>query len=421
MKNRVWSDVKFVEAEGFRDGTQGVSPAAALEEINAQFKQRQEQENYNCTEFIKTLEARVSHLGQSKADAERHWSDLEYATGGMPPRITLPLCAVVCSALAVVGEAGLLAPVMDGLGIAERSLQYLMAAVLVITCSGLVEITKRQFRHPDTAAGGQREERRNDAGGAAMKCFFIALTLLTLAFVSFLGWWRAEEMIFAASEQGGAWREFLSQNPTLTRVLVTLLTTGLPVFVALAFEWGLEGLRLSWEWRKTRHAFRRYSKRLDKIRKALEAETEKKESRLRLLGEMREEWRQVYVQNHELGQKVGARRLPLWRAVLKIVTVALLLLTACLLLDPWLEGYIASVISRGVIYACAVLGLGGVYAASAIKAWDRPTPRQLYENRATLWRDPKGTEYRAEVGVGAPGNNGAGRPAGAGEHSLSLR
>lgn len=421
MKNRVWSDVKVIEVEGFRDGTQGVSPVAALEEINAQFKQRQEQENYDSAERIKTLEARVSHLGQSKADAERHWSDLEYSTGGMPPHIALPLCAVVCSALAVAGEAGLLAPVMDGLGIAEPSLQYLMAAVLVITCSGLIEITKRQFRQPDTAASGQREERRNDGGRATKKCFFIALTLLTLAFVSFLGWWRAEEMIFAASEQGGAWREFLSQNPMLTRVLVTLLTTGLPVFVALAFEWGLEGLRLSWEWRKTRRAFYRYSKRLDTIRKALEAETEKKESRLRLLGEMREEWRQVYVQNHELGRKVGAHQLPLWRAVLKIVTVTLLLLTACLLLDPWLEDYIASVLSRGVIYACAVLGLGGMYAAGAIKAWDRPTPRQLYENRATLWHHSKGTDYRTEVGVSTPGNNGAGRPTGAGERTLSLK
>lgn len=246
MKNRVWSDVKVVEAEGFRDGTQGVSPVAALEEINAQFKQRQEQENYDSAERIKTLEGRVSHLGQSKEDAERHWSDLEYSTGGMPPHIALPLCAVVCSALAVAGEAGLLAPVMDGLGIAEPSLQYLMAAVLVITCSGLIEITKRQFRQPDTAASGQREERRNDGGSATKMCFFIALTLLTLAFVSFLGWWRAEEMIFAASEQGGAWREFLSQNSTLTRVLVRIRRSsaragGSAYIFSIMVYWAIKG------------------------------------------------------------------------------------------------------------------------------------------------------------------------------------
>jgi hypothetical protein len=418
MKRFKPSEVKLVEAEGFRDGTQGVSPEPALKELDAQFAQWQEQEQHDTTQRIKTLEGCVEQLERRKTDAERHWTDLEYETGGMPPGIALALCAVVFSALAVLGEASLLAPVMDGLGIAEPLWQYIMAAVIVITCSGLIEITKRQFQQPPAEI---EAAQRPGAGALVKKCFLVALTVLTLLFVSLLGWWRAEEMIFAAAEQGGAWHAFLSQNPTLTRVLITLLTTGLPVFVALAFEWGLGGLRLAWEWRKTRRAYRRYSKALDQTQKRLEAEVEKRDARVKALAKRREEWHQTYLQNHELGRKVGARRLPLWRVLLKIAALALLLTVICLLLEPLMAGYIASGLMRGLLYTCVVTGLGGFYASRVIKAWDRPTPRQLYEQRATVWHAEVSAASTQPAGSGATPQNGARQVNGAGECALLLK
>src|SRR5437588_9014759 len=118
MKNISQKETRMIEAEGFRDGTQGVNPMPAQEEINAFFARQKEQENHDATERIKTLEGRVEQLGQRKLDAERHCADVEIQTGGMPPQIVLPICAVLLSALVVIGESIFLSPVMDGFGIA---------------------------------------------------------------------------------------------------------------------------------------------------------------------------------------------------------------------------------------------------------------------------------------------------------------
>ena len=390
MKKLDRKETRTIEAEGFRAGTQGVSPGPALEEISALVARQKEQENHDATERIKTLEGRVEQLSQRKLDAERHWADLEILTGGMPPQIVLPLCAVLLSALVVIGESIFLAPVMDGFGIADPMWQHLLAAVIVITCSGLIEITKREWLqtrpHKDAVKAAGRQEEPTKPAHLGRRVFFGFMALLALLLVSILGWWRAEEMMFAASAQSGEWQAFLGQNATLTRCVVVLLTTGLPVFVALAFEWGLDGLRLAWEWRKSRRVYRQTSTALEQTRKALEGESEKKESRQKALDELREEWKQAYLQNHELGQKVGARQLPLWRVVLKIGAVVFVVITLCLLSDPLLSGYINSDLARILLYACLTVGLGSFYAVYAIKAWDRPTARQLYKQKATLWR-----------------------------------
>jgi hypothetical protein len=228
-------------------------------------------------------------------------------------------------------------------------------------------------------------------------------------------------MMFAASAQSGEWQQFLSQNATLTRCVVVLLTTGLPIFVALAFEWGLDSLRLAWEWRKSRREFRTTSASLEKTRKALEGEFEKKECRQKALDELREEWKQAYLQNHELGQRVGARRLPLWRVILKIGAVVFVIIAVCLLADTLVSSYVLSDLTRILLYACLTVGLGGLYAAHAIKAWDRPTARQLYKQQATLWRSegghtlpPSSREFKTSYSSGnggqpLPESAGAGR------------
>jgi len=165
-----------------------------------------------------------------------------------------------------------------------------------------------------------------------------------------------------------------------------LLTTALPVFVALTFEWGLNGLHLAWEWRKSRATYQRVGKQLDQTQKALEHEVDTKDSRKLSLQQMCEEWKQAYLQNHELGRKTGAWKLPLWRVVLKIGAVALLVLTLCLVLDPIIGQYILSDAMRWLLYACLTLGVGVLYASHAIKAWDRPTTEQLFAQKATIFR-----------------------------------
>jgi hypothetical protein len=415
-------DARLIEAEGFRDGTQKVDAAITVKEIEAQFGRRQEQEDEAATDRIKSLEAQVETLQRRKEDAERHWADMEFRTEAMPPQFVLPACAVAFAGAAVVGEAVFLAPVMDGFGIADLTLQMIFAGVIVITTSGLFEITKKIYGKNATEAenSDDRDEHESKSKSRPLGgvIFFALLTTLAFALVFILGWWRAEEMIYAASVQTGAWKDFLTNNPTLTRVVVVLLTTALPVFVALAFEWGLNGLHLAWEWRKSRAVYKRVGKNLDHTQKRLEKEIETKDARKRALGQMREEWKQAYLQNHELGQKTGAWKLPLWWVVLKISAVPLLVLVFCLLVNPVLAQYIVSDATRWLLYACLTLGVGVLYATHAIKFRERPSPKQLYDHKATIFRsDSEPAETKAVVATRPSAVEGNGFTQG--EHQVS--
>lgn len=390
--------MKQVEEQAFRDGSQSVNPDAALNELDAVFGRRREQENHDATERIKPLEARIARFTHRREELEIHWLDVKDLTGGLPPQVILPLVAVTAASVVLFGEAIFLAPVMDGFGIANPIWQMVFAGVLVIVCSGLIHISKKNA--PAIAASHVHDrngEAEPKSGGHGWLKFmgFGLLALFSLCLVSMLGWWRAEEMIFAASAQAGSWKEFLGNNPMLTRLVVVLLTTALPVFVAVAVDWGLDALRLAWDWRKTSWGLRRTTKNFENARKALEAELEKKDARLNALDQQGKEWQNAYLQKHELGGRIGARQLPLARIVVKIAAVALLVLVSCLLLDPWLSGYIESDSKRYLLYFCALLGIGGLYAHYALNSWDRPTARILYRNKGVIFRNDDVTRREA--------------------------
>ncbi len=382
-----------IEAEGFQAGTQGVEPEAQLKEIESGFARLKERVKQEATDRIKQLEAAIQTLKGRLQDAEERWSDFQIQTDGMPPAIVLPLCAVSVALLVVTGEGFFLAPVMDALGIADRTAQMLFASVIVMVTSGLVKITKRQLlshttEYPEHEAPRDTTPRRGGFGRYLKAALLIFLTLISLTFVFFLGWWRAEQMIFAASLQHtGAWKQFMADNPGLTRAVVVLLTTGLPIFVAIVFDWGLDGLRLAWEWRKARHQVRRFGKLLNSTEKKLESENEARDSKLAELDKTCDEWKSGYEHHHAMGKQIGAWKAPLWRVILKIAAVVFILAALCFLLDPLISAYIVSEAARLFIYALVTFGFGGLYAAHAIKAWDRPNAKQLLKQRATIWRE----------------------------------
>lgn len=394
---------RHVEAEGFQAGTQGVEPDAQLKEIDSGFARLKERVRQEGTNRIKQLEATIETLKRRLQDAEERWADLQIQTDGMAPAIVLPLLAVVIAQLVVIGEAIFLAPVMDALGIADPTAQMIFAGVIVMVTSGLVKITKRQLlSHAEQSRSHQDEpdelaqRRKIGFGGylkAALLCF---LTVVSMTFVFFLGWWRAEQMIFAASLQhGGAWKQFMANNPGLTRAVVVLLTTGLPIFVAIVFDWGLDGMRLAWEWRKAQFQNHRFARRLNAAQKQLEAENETRDSRLTELDKTCDEWKGGYEHHHALGRQIGAWKTPLWRVILKIAAVLFVIAAICFLLDPYISNYIASDSARLFIYALVTFGLGGLYAAHAVKVWDRPSAKQLFKQRATIWRETPTTVFPA--------------------------
>ncbi len=380
--------IRSVEAEGFYHGTQETAPGAMQAELDAYFNGSQEKVQENAITPLKLLEARVETLKRHSISAEDHWQTLETETKGMPPEITMPLLAIILASLAIGGEAVLLAPVMDGFGIGERLWQFFTACVLVLVSSGLLELSIRQMRpteenNPDENKTAKLQEMRERYNKAAL-VLTILLTTFAFTFVFVLGWWRAEEMIYASGLVQGAWGSFLGQNQMLTRVCVILLTLGLPTFAAIAFDWGFAHLRYAWEWRKAKRAFWKLSTQLDVTEKKLEGDIEKRDRQIAALEEQKKEWTNAYLENHEVGRIVGAQRQPLWQILVKVAAVTLLVITGCFVLDPLIIGFVTS--GRLLIYLLITLALTGIYAYYALNAWDRPKPLQLYKQRAIKWR-----------------------------------
>src|SRR5262249_38599127 len=152
---------------------------------------------------------------------------------------------------------------------------------------------------------------------------FTLLALLAFCAISVLGWWRAQELIFAGKVNSDDLGTFLSQNPMLTRICVTLLTVGLPVFAALAFEWGAGRLTAAWSWHRGRQRFLRCSQQQDKARTNLHALVEAADCQIARLEHERKEATQTYLQNYDLGRLVGAHRPHALPLVAKVVAVPL--------------------------------------------------------------------------------------------------
>lgn len=382
----------LVEAEGFRDGSQSVSREAALAKLSAQFAQKQQLLGCEGVDQIKSLEAQTDTLRQQREIAQHLWQELHAATGSLPPQIGLPLVGVILSGLAVGGETVLLAPVMDGFGIPDPFWQGFTALTLVSISSGLLELSSHQIRHlltvPQSLQNDGRHGEPQRLRYALLKASITALlTCFALMLLVVLGRWRAEEMIFAATLQFGSLGNFLSAHPQLTTLCVTLLTIGLPVFAATAFGWSFDKLRLAWDWRKARRTFIKHSRKLAAASRKHEALLQKRTYQIAALKEDEKDSINRYLQSHELGRLIGAQQQPLWQVIVKILSVVPAIFVSCLLLDPAVSVVLTTGIVRGMIYAFATLGLGGLFAYHALKAWDRPTAAQLYAQKATVWKE----------------------------------
>src|SRR5262249_7013512 len=142
----------LAEAEGFYHGSQGISAQFSPERIDAQFSQLQERARADAVREICREEARLPALELRHEQAEAQWQGIEGEVQPAAPAIVMPLLAALSAAVVAVGEAVFLAPVMDGFGIADPSQQATLAAVLVLTCSGLLKISIEHSRKTSRAA-----------------------------------------------------------------------------------------------------------------------------------------------------------------------------------------------------------------------------------------------------------------------------
>jgi hypothetical protein len=195
-------------------------------------------------------------------------------------------------------------------------------------------------------------------------------------------------LIHSASAAGAdsALGNFLGENPGLTKICVTLLTLALPIAAAWAMEWGFGRLYLAWHWRRARRNHERQAAQLDRARKQSEAAKEKLRCRLQAIQDQCAEWSQAQEQFHRLGKRIRARRLPLWLLIFKIAATAAALFALCALCEPLVGWLVADFGLRVVVLLTAWLGVSGLAGARLWQGWDRPSPRQLFRERAVIWR-----------------------------------
>jgi hypothetical protein len=372
--------LRSLEALGFYHGVQLVSPKPTEAEIGARFDHDMHRIRHDAVDSLKQLEAQTAVLTERQLAAAEHWHRLEVETGGLPPEVAMPFVASVAAILAIAGETLLLAPVMDGFGIAEPLWQHLTAATLVIVASGLVHMTLGRI---------VRAESAGDEITPFSRVTTILLSGFALITITALGWWRGTEMIYAAEAHGGEWARFLQQAGVLTVACVTLLTIGLPLFAAASSEWSFGRLRYAREWRTARRRDVALKAQHEATQKAMQAVAEKRDRQIHMLEEQKQTWLHTYREHYLLGQRTGACQQALWRVLLHIAAVALLIASSCLLLDVWLQSLIPT--GRMLLYSMVTLGLGGLYAYIVLEAWNHPTPNQLYRRRAVIWRPPFNT------------------------------
>lgn len=229
------SNVRHIEAEGNYDGVHCLEvPTPTEREIEAEFERGKHEAEFTAVEKTKQLEAKAAILSSRKDEVEQHWRHFEAETRGMRPPVVLPLVAIGASVLAAYGESLLIAPVMDGFGIASRTAQFAAAWTVVVIAAGLFHFAAKRIH-----GAMLREEAGASAQSPVIGRLITAAAIcLAIAFAGYFGWWRAGVMIFTGEARQGAWGAFLHGHAGLTRICVTLLTIGLPLFAAVALDWG---------------------------------------------------------------------------------------------------------------------------------------------------------------------------------------
>jgi hypothetical protein len=395
--------IRYVEPEGFYHGTQGATRDPMEGEIAAQFEAVRAAVREKFGRMLKRLEARMEVLRERKERVEARLAELRAETEGKRPEMLAPLFWLALGFCAVLGEVILIAPVLDGWGIADLEMQLFAAAVIVLTASGLFDRVLRRVR-------GRSGPEPVDGSAGVRHLLTIMLTGFALALLAAFGWWRANEMIFASSVSGGEWGSFLAENPRLTRVSVVLLTLGLPLFAALTMEWGFRELRLGFAWRKAERTIASCAERLRKLPKRHEEKSLALGERLKALEEEEDKTTYAYLEHHELGVILGAVKEHLAWIVLRTAGLTLLLIVVCFLLDPLLSHQVESARARIMLYVLATAGTIALYLARALRHRERPTPHDLHRNRPVRWRD--------SVAVALPAPSRSALPASVGNGSV---
>jgi hypothetical protein len=265
---------------------------------------------------------------KEKPEAEALWTRIRKELGDTPPPY-FHAAVMACFALfALVLDTLFLAPTMDILNIAHQVLQLLAAAGFAALCTAYFELAGLLY----IGAKGSWPKRLMAivAGGIGV----MSLTVWGLL--------RGYQLRFAAVLAGNPLGQFLAEHPVLAAVFYIFITLATPIIGATALLFGWQEVSRARTWRRVRERFEKL--RSDEIQLARDVQTE--QEHLDQFDKRKQaeclEWRAIFAQFYERGQRNGARQETRWSVLGKSLLGGLCATPLAFLLPlAWLPALVA--------------------------------------------------------------------------------
>jgi hypothetical protein len=252
---------KQFEIEGYWEGIHGIDSQAKLAEISAIAEQEKDFIALGYIDASKNTKAEQDTTANLLAEANKFFATYQSLANGKSPNLVLPILAFVGAIPATLAEVFFLAPLLEGLGIANYIERLIIAFAFVFTVGVLLK----------TAILFTQKERKN--------CWIIgSIFVADLIFAGGIGLWRYYQMSFI-SESNAELNRFLTETSFLSPLVLTLLTVFLGMSSTVAINFGTEKLGLWFNFRKFLKRRNKLQKKFETLTKKLEGLSEKLEKR----------------------------------------------------------------------------------------------------------------------------------------------
>jgi Flp pilus assembly protein TadB len=286
--------LRSIEATAFYLGAHLIDPAPVLEQIEARFTEESLEEKQQPLRALHALEAKRERVRREKPEAEALWQRIRKEYGDTPPPYFQAVLMAFFALFALALDTLFLAPTMDILNVAGPALQFLAAAGLAVLCTAFFELTGLLFLRAD-----QFWPKR-----------FLAIAVGTVGTASLTLWGllRGAQLHFAALYSGNPLGQFLGLHPVLTAVFFIFITLTTPLIGATALLYCWTEVSHARTWRRVRERFT--TLRAAEIELARQVQTEAEQ--LAQFDERKQaecrEWKAVFAEFYERGQRNGARQ-----------------------------------------------------------------------------------------------------------------
>ncbi len=283
-----------LDALAFYLGAHDVNRESALEEIEERFVQETSEEKQEPLRALHALEAKLQQTRKEKPEAEALWIRIRKELGDTPPPYFQTIVMACCAFFALALDTLFLAPTMDILNIADPAFQYLAAAGLAALCTAYFELTGLLY------IGAKNSWPKQ----------LTAIAVGGVGVISLMVWGmlRGYQLRFAAALAGNPLGKFLAAHSVLTSVFYIFITLATPMIGATALLYGWQEVSKARTWRRVRERFE--TLRTAEVHLARDVQTEQEhldEFDKRKQAEC-QEWRAIFTQFYERGQRNGARK-----------------------------------------------------------------------------------------------------------------